>query len=153
MDRNRAFTLSELAALLALLGILSALTYPRLGTVVERERLRSSVRLLVVDLHATRGEAVRSGRPAALRFTRMQVQPRCYSPRYQLVVPGPPEVVVRRRELPLPPGSCLDVGARPEVVFHPWGLLRGGDNRKIRLHGDARADSLVISSLGRIYRY
>jgi hypothetical protein len=153
VDRRRAFTLPELVALLALLGILSALSYPRLGAVVERERLRSSVRLLVVDLHATRGEAVRSGRPAALRFTRMQVQPRCYSPRYQLVVLGPPERVIRTRELPLPPGGCLDVGARREVVFHPWGLLRGGDNRTIRVHGDAHADSLVISSLGRVYRY
>jgi prepilin-type N-terminal cleavage/methylation domain-containing protein len=153
MRSRPAFTLPELLAAVALLGVLSALSYPGLSAAVERERLRASIRLLVVDLHATRGEAARSGRRAALRFTPLPASPRCYSPRYQLVVLGPPEVVVRTRELPLPERACLDVGIRREVVFQPWGLLRGGDNRKIRVRSGPHADSLVISSVGRIHRY
>jgi prepilin-type N-terminal cleavage/methylation domain-containing protein len=150
---NRAFSLAELLAVLAVLGLLSAMAYPGLVEMVQRERLRSSIRLLAADLHSTRGAALRTGSRAALRFTRVSNAPRCHSPRYQLVVLGPEEVVLRTRQLPLPPGGCLDAGARAEVVFQPWGLLRGGDNRKIVVRSGGRADSLVISSIGRVYRY
>lgn len=139
--------------MLLAISLLSALTYPSMAGLLERERLRAAIRLVVVDLHSVRGEAVRSGRSTSLRFTRLGGEPRCYAHVYQIVVLEPSEQVVRTRHLPLRAGACLDVGPRRDVVFHPWGLLRGGDNRKIRIRSGALADSVVISSVGRIHRY
>jgi len=63
MSLTRGFTLLELVITLAVLGILSTLAMPSLGSRVDRARLVGAAEMLAADVAEARFEAARTGQP------------------------------------------------------------------------------------------
>ena len=61
MSSTRGFTLLELVITLAVLGILSTLAMPSLGSRVDRARLVGTAEMLAADIAEARFEAARTG--------------------------------------------------------------------------------------------
>ncbi len=66
--RLRAFTLTELAVVLAITAIMMAIAQPRLAQVMVRDRLRRAGTKLKTDIRALQSEAVRARNKTGLGF-------------------------------------------------------------------------------------
>lgn len=66
--RLRAFTLTELAVVLAITAIMMAIAQPRLAQVMVRDRLRRAATKLKTDIRALQSEAVRARNKTGLGF-------------------------------------------------------------------------------------
>lgn len=75
--RPRGFTFIELAIVLALVGLLSAMVAPTLGAMLARHRLLQAAHTLQADLAYARQEGLRRGLDAHLQF--QPGQPWCYA--------------------------------------------------------------------------
>jgi Tfp pilus assembly protein FimT len=60
------YTVIELVTVLAVMGILGAITWPAMGTVVERAELTSAARVLAGDIQQAQREARATGRKLAV---------------------------------------------------------------------------------------
>jgi len=69
-DRRQAgVTLPELLLVLALAGLLAALSIPSFGSLLADHRLRAAAETIAMDLRRARIDAVRQGRPLFVHFS------------------------------------------------------------------------------------
>jgi prepilin-type N-terminal cleavage/methylation domain-containing protein len=156
MGGQRAFTLVEVAAVVAVMGIAAAIAAPRLHGWIVHLRTRAAANQVAADLAYTRTLAVRDGWRA-----RLVIEPAadCPAPspgaaghRYRIVA-GAGEAVVARRDLRADGGRiCLASNRSREVVFNSRGLPIA-QNRTLTLReGAFPADTLLLSAVGRVLR-
>lgn len=160
--RARGFTLIEVLTVLALLGILTAMAAPSLVGFVQQSKRRAALDRVATDIAYAKLLAVRTGRRVELRFTGGGPAG-CGLPSgfasfsgYRLVVRQEPERLVRQVDLAGEVGAlCLMsnnvlAGQVQPLAFTSRGLAAGVSPRRIRAVTGERADSLRISTIGRV---
>jgi prepilin-type N-terminal cleavage/methylation domain-containing protein len=151
--RSSGFTLIELLAVLLVLLVLSSLSYPAFRHWTHRLRARGALDLVAGELYRARMMAVESGGTSRLTLhadafgcvrsvtvTAVRVAGGGTSP--------PTPRAFGALDLP---GLCLRHSGDPTFVFNSRGMLRP-PARSLSVHYRGGADSLVISTAGRVRR-
>ena len=137
---RKGFTLLEIAIVITVVGILTALTAPRIAAYADRLAVRRAEDETAAFFNMVRIAAV-------YRAVRIRV---CFtSDSLVAVAEGDPETIVRRIPGPARFGVAL-FASRTVVRLYPNGLGLGAANTKLVFRKGAAADSLTISRLGRI---
>jgi Tfp pilus assembly protein FimT len=135
----RGATLVELTLTVALLGILAAISVPRLASVVDRASVRGAAQDVVLALAAARAAATRRG-----DYISFVADPR--AGRVRVVSAGE---TLFERDVARLRGVRLDA-SRESVTFAPTGLGWGAANTTIVVSRGDRADTITTSRLGRV---
>ncbi len=141
---RRGLTLMELMIVIALIGLLAAIGYPRLAETALRNNVRAAARS-VVTMHAkAKATAVNRGRPSFLVFSANTVGVIAQNP-----VSGAFEWVVPRLDLNSRYG--VNVRATRTVFrFDPRGIGIEPNPSMVEVSRAQFADTVRISSIGRI---
>jgi prepilin-type N-terminal cleavage/methylation domain-containing protein len=141
---RRGFTLTELAVVLAILALVTAITLPRLGGLLDWIAVNTAAQDVTTAVAVTRNAAVMQGSrrrlviaPDSLRIDRWTGDSWTPLARW----PGPDRH-----------GVTLDV-SNPVVVFDPIGLAWGLSNTKVVLRRGLRSETITLSRLGRVKRW
>lgn len=144
--RNAGFTIVELLIVLMLLGVLSAITYPRIAGVRAGAALRAARVQFTASLATARAAAVRFGRPAQLTRRGNSIEVRADTG-------GTGTFVSLGLPLALDSAFKVTLSATVDsVVFGPRGLatsLSPSGARFALVRGDIR-DSICLTRLGEI---
>ena len=134
----RGATLVELALTVAVVGILAAISVPRVAAVVDRASVRGASQDVVLALAAARAAATRRG-----DYISFVADPR--AGRVRVVSHG--ETLFERDVASR--GVRLDA-SRESVTFAPTGLGWGAANTTIVVSRGNRSDTITTSRLGRV---
>ena len=141
---RRGFSLLELIVTLAAAAVVTVITLPRLGGVLDWLAVDAEAAKVTTGLAVTRYVAIMRGTRArlvvavdSLRIDRWDG--RTWTPLVRWVGPG--EAGVR-----------LEV-SNPEVVFGPTGIGWGASNTTIVLRRGSRFEMITTSRLGRVKRW
>lgn len=154
--RRSGFTLAEVLMVVTLIGILVGLGAPSLNEFLARERRVAALNRFAGDLYRTRMEALRLGRRVELRLENSGActpPPRGQAADGWSIVPlgaGTPLRTVHPGELGA--GVCLFSNGDRALEVTSRGLLAPFENRTVWVHHGRRADTLVVSVLGRVLR-
>jgi Tfp pilus assembly protein FimT len=133
-------TLTELMTVLGIIGIVTAVTVPRVVSWTDRVAVRRSAGEVAVFFDRARLEAM-------VRGARVRVEFRADSLR--AVLEDGSGAVVLARGGPSRHGVAFTV-SRSVIHIHPNGLGAGGANTKLVVWRGAAAESLTTSRLGRL---
>ncbi|HEX7547072.1 MAG TPA: GspH/FimT family pseudopilin [Gemmatimonadaceae bacterium] len=136
---RRGVTIVELLMTLAVLGVLSSIAVPRAATLVDRISVRGATQDVVFAIAAARAAATRRG-----AYASFVADPR--TGRLRVVSGG--ETLLERDVL-RSRGVRLEA-SRESVTFAPGGLGWGAANTTVIVSRGNRADTIVMSRLGRI---
>jgi len=141
---RRGFSLLELIVTLAAAAVVTAITLPRLGGVLDWLAVDAEAAKVTTGLAVTRHVAIMRGTRArlvvavdSLRIDRWEG--RTWTPLVRWGGPG--EAGVR-----------LEV-SNPEIVFGPTGIGWGASNTTIVLRRGSRFEMITTSRLGRVKRW
>lgn len=129
------FSLLELMTVLAVFGLLLAISVPAISGNIRTARLDGAVNTLATDLRHARALSSAERRTYAMQFG-----PSSYS----LVRVSPAEVV-STRELP----RGVTCAASDTATFYPWGLT---ESVTVTFSDGSRADVLRLSANGSVSR-
>ena len=143
----RGFSLVELAFVLLIVAVLTAVGLPRLGLFLDRiatdQAAREITTALAVGRHGAVMQATRARVTIAedsLRIDRLKVGTAAeWEPWWRQ--PGPADHRVQ-----------IEV-SNPEVVFGPTGLGWGSANTKVVLRRGSQVETITVSRLGRVKRW
>jgi Tfp pilus assembly protein FimT len=136
---RRAATLAELLITLTVLGVLAAIAVPRASKLVDRLSVRGATQDVVQALATARAAAARRG-----AYASFVADPR--TGRLRVVSGG--ETLLDRDEARIR-GVRIEA-SRESVTFAPSGLGWGAANTTIIVGRGTRADTIVMSRLGRV---
>jgi prepilin-type N-terminal cleavage/methylation domain-containing protein len=136
---RRGMTIVELLVMVAILGVLAAIAVPRAITVMDRLSVRGATQDVVLTLAAARAAASRGD-----AYVSFVADTR--AGRVRAVSGG--EVLVER-DLARVRGIRL-AASRESVTFAPGGLGWGAANTTVIVSRGSRADTVVMSRLGRV---
>ena len=136
------FTLVEIAIVIVIVGILTALGTPRLGKVLDRLAVDRSVHETIAFYRSARFAAIVGGRPVRIEFSADSLVG---------VFEGQPDTVFMRAAGPAAHAVSLTV-SRDAVRISATGLGYGAANTKLVFRRRTAADSLATSRLGRVRR-
>jgi type II secretion system protein H len=143
--RTNGFTLIEMAIVITIVGLASAIAYPRVSAAVTRERVRSAA-VAVVATHAkARAVAIQRGRPVVLELTGGRLIMRSAHP-----VTGAPDTVAVEN-VAARYGVAIKA-SRDSVRFDPRGLSMDMASTAVHVALGADADTVRISGMGRVLR-
>ena len=141
---RRGFTLAELAVVLAILAIVTAITLPRLQGLRDWIAVNSAAQDVTTAVAVTRNAAIMQGSRRrlviahdSLRIDRWAGDSWASLERW----PGPDRY-----------GVSLEVST-PLVVFDPIGIPWGASNTKVVLRRGVRSETITLSRLGRVKRW
>ena len=141
---RRGFSLLELIVTLAAAAVVTAITLPRLGGVLDWLAVDAEAAKVTTGLAVTRHVAIMRGTRArlvvavdSLRIDRWDG--RTWTPLVRWVGPGEG-------------GVRLEV-SNPEVVFGPTGIGWGASNTTVVLRRGSRFEMITTSRLGRVKRW
>lgn len=154
---SAGFTLPEMMAVLAVMGIMAAIAAPRMARWTAILRTRTAINRIATDLAYTRQLAARTGSRARLEVERSAD---CPAPagwraghRYRVIRAGRDSIVavreLRQDRAPL----CMASNGTGPVEFRSTGVLVGFDNRTLVVRqGAYPPDTLTLSAVGRVRR-
>lgn len=154
--RRSGFTMAELLLVVTLIGVLAGLAAPRLSEYNARQRRVAALNRFAGDLYRARMEALRRGNRVELRLSnsgRCAVPPRGSAGDGWSIVPlrgGEPLRTVQPGDLGA--GVCLATNGDAALEITSRGLLAPFENRTVWVRHGSRADTLVVSVLGRVLR-
>jgi prepilin-type N-terminal cleavage/methylation domain-containing protein len=141
---RRGFTITELAVVLVILALVTAITLPRLQGLLDWSAVNIAAQDLTTAVAVTRHAAIMQGSkrrlviaPDSLRIDRWEGDSWAPLERW----PGPDRH-----------GVALEV-SNPVVVFDPIGLAWGLSNTKVVLRRGVRSETITLSRLGRVKRW
>lgn len=142
---RRGFTLVEVVMVIALIGVVVLIAFPRIGRGLDRQSVRSA-RAALTTMHAkARATAIQRGRAVALVRSGNQV----------LIVSTHPVTgavdTVDRRDLLVNYGVALN-SSRDTLVFDPRGLGTEPTPTAVILSRSGLADTVQITPVGSILR-
>ena len=141
---RKGITLAELAVVVAIVAIVTAITLPRLGGLLDWMALNAAAQEISTAMAVARSSAVMQGtRSRALIAADTLRIDRWLGDSW-----GPLE----RWPGPNAHGVTLEV-SNPEIVFDPIGLGWGVSNTKVVLRRGSRSEMITVSRLGRIKRW
>lgn len=129
----------------AIIGLVAAITGPRFANLVSALRSRGAADQLAADLAWSRMTAVREGRTVSVRFAS--------TTQYSVTVDNGAAILrtLRSRNLANDfPGTTV-TSSDARVAFDSRGLLRAG-TATVTVARGARTRTLRVSPVGRIYR-
>lgn len=140
---RRGVTLPELAMVLTIVGLLSALAAPRAASWLDRLAVSRATGELMAFYQTARFAAIARSQRVRLELARDSLRAVFEGPRDSIFLrwPGPAEHGVQFR------------ATRPVIAIQPNGLGFGAANTKIVLRRGAAAESLTTSRLGRLKRW
>jgi prepilin-type N-terminal cleavage/methylation domain-containing protein len=141
---RRGFTLSELAVVLAILAIVTAITLPRLQGLLDWIAVNTAAQDVTTAVAVTRYAAIMQGGRRRLVIARDSLRIDRWS--------GDSWVPHERWPGPDRHGVALEV-SNPVVVFDPIGLAWGVSNTKVVLRRGVRSETITLSRLGRVKRW
>lgn len=139
----RGVTLVELAVVLVLVALLTAILLPATWRWSDRMAVERAVWDIAVFYHAARQSAVLRGRDTRIEFGTDSLR---------AVQAGGPDSVVLSRPGPGRHGVVL-TASRPTITLEAGGVGLGGANTKLVVRRGGAADSLTTSRLGRLKRW
>ncbi len=132
-------TLVEMLLAMAVLGVLTSVTVPRAAALIDRASVKGATRDVVLALAAARAAAAQRGTNASfVADTR--------TGKLRVVMGG--ETLFERDLLHLR-GVRLEA-SRESITFSPSGLGWGAANTTVVVSRGSRADTIVMSRLGRV---
>jgi len=141
---RRGFTLTELAVVLAILAIVTAITLPRLQGLLDWIGVNTAAQDVTTAVAVTRYAAIMQGGRRRLVLARDSLRIDRWS--------GDSWVPHERWPGPDRHGVALEV-SNPVVVFDPIGLAWGLSNTKVVLRRGVRSETITLSRLGRVKRW
>jgi prepilin-type N-terminal cleavage/methylation domain-containing protein len=141
---RRGFTLTELAVVLAILAIVTAITLPRLRGLLDWIAVNTAAQDVTTAVAVTRYTAIMQGGRRRLVIARDSLRIDRWS--------GDSWVPHERWPGPDRHGVALEV-SNPVVVFDPIGLAWGLSNTKVVLRRGVRSETITLSRLGRVRRW
>ncbi|MFQ6045145.1 MAG: GspH/FimT family protein [Gemmatimonadales bacterium] len=148
MRESRGLTLIEILIVIVLIGLIALLAYPRIGSAVAKENLRSA-KGLVGSMHAkAKATAVQRGQRTVLWFDGDKLVLRSRNP-----VSGAVDTVGSVEDLYERYGATLTPRpTRDSLVFDPRGLGTETSGTTIYIQKGSYSDSLVVTSIGRVIK-
>jgi prepilin-type N-terminal cleavage/methylation domain-containing protein len=141
---RRGVTLTELAVVLAILAIVTAITLPRLQGVLDWIAVNTAAQDVTTAVAVTRYAAIMQGGRRRLVIARDSLRIDRWS--------GDSWVPHERWPGPDRHGVALEV-SNPVVVFDPIGLAWGVSNTKVVLRRGVRSETITLSRVGRVKRW
>jgi prepilin-type N-terminal cleavage/methylation domain-containing protein len=141
---RRGFTLTELAVVLAILTIVTAITLPRLQGLLDWIAVNTAAQDVTTAVAVTRYAAIMQGGRRRLVIGRDSLRIDRWS--------GDSWAAHERWPGPDQQGVALEV-SNPVVVFDPIGLPWGLSNTKVVLRRGVRSETITLSRLGRVKRW
>ena len=141
MDSRRGTTLAELAVVLAIIGLLGALTLPRLSRAVDRAETSGAATSLTATLAFARNAAVVNARTVGVRFDTVGA----------VVTTTAGLDTVQHSALGAGHGVTLSV-TRDSIAYGPLGIGYGAANSTLFVRRGAAAETVWVSRLGRVRR-
>lgn len=138
---KRGTTILELVLSLSVISILSAITYPRIGALLDGIHIRGTTTEIHSLFTAARHHAI-------TRAERITVQIDTANAAISLVADTD---TLRVRDFGDAHGVKLAAN-RPSFTYSPIGIGHGAGNMTIVIRRNARVDSVFISRLGRVRR-
>ncbi len=141
---SRGITLAELAVALAIVAVVTAITLPRLGGLLDWIAVNAAAQDVSTAMAVARSSAVMQGTRsrAVIASDTLRID------RWTGDSWGP----LHRWPGPAAQGVALEV-SNPEIVFDPIGLGWGVSNTKVVLRRGTRSEMITVSRLGRIKRW
>ena len=141
---RRGITLIELAVVLAIVAIVTAITLPRLHELLDWVAVNAATQEVTTALAVARSSAVMQGARERLVIAHDSL----WIDRWAGDSWGP----VLRLPGPDRHGVSLEV-SNPVVVFDPIGLAWGVSNTSVTLRRGTRSETVTVSRLGRVKRW
>ena len=141
---RRGFTLVELAVVLAILAIVTAITLPRLQGLRDWIAVNTAAQGVTTAVAVTRSAAIMQGSRRRLVIARDSL-------RIDRWV-GDSWAPLERWPGPDGQGVSLEV-SNPVVVFAPIGIPWAVSNTKVVLRRGVRSETITFSRLGRVKRW
>ncbi len=142
---RRGFSLIELLIAIVLIGLMAAFMIPRIGDVIQQQKVRSA-RNAITTMHArARATAIQRGRLVALVRQNNRILLLSRHP-----VTGVPDTIASQN-LGDRFGVSLSAN-RDSLAFDPRGLGMESGNTQIVVSRAGFADTIVISAVGSILR-
>jgi prepilin-type N-terminal cleavage/methylation domain-containing protein len=141
---RRGFTFIELAVVLVILALVTAITFPRLQGLFDWIAVNNAAQDVTTAVAVTRNAAIMQG-----SRRRLVIAPD------SLRIDGwTGDSWARLERWPGPDGHrvTLEV-SNPVVVFDPIGLAWGVSNTKVVLRRGVRSETITLSRLGRVKRW
>jgi len=136
---RKAFTLPELVLVLAVVGILAALAFPRLSAAIDRIEVEGATNRLVTAHRRARVMALARGQVVRLSIDSAQLtisQPDGTEPLWSDVGPAASGVQI--------------AGPARQFTFSPAGTTLGFSNATLQLSRGSTTRTIIISRWGRI---
>ena len=141
---RRGFTLTELAVVLAILAVVTAITLARAQSWLDWIAVNTAAQDVTTAVAVTRYAAIMQGGRRRLVIARDSLR----IDRWSADSWAPHE----RWPGPDRHGVALEV-SNPVVVFDPIGLAWGLSNTKVVLRRGVRSETITLSRLGRVKRW
>lgn len=130
---NKGFSLVELAYVLVLLGLLTALSAPSFFSYLRNSRVAGSQNELIADLHFARTLAVKNRLTHHVEFDNDEYR----------IVETATATIIRTRVLP----NGVTCSSTADPNFYPWGLA---DPVTISFSGGSSVKTLTLAANGNV---
>jgi prepilin-type N-terminal cleavage/methylation domain-containing protein len=141
---RRGITLAEMAVVLAIVAIVTAITLPRLGGLLDWMAVNAAAQEVSTAMAVARSMAV-------MQTSRSRAVIAADSLRIDRWT-GDSWRPMERWPGPRSHGVALEV-SNPEIVFDPIGMGWGLSNTKVVLRRGDRSETITVSRLGRVKRW